>query len=87
MPTNHVKPQKTYLQALYPSVGRKFFFSDDGIDRCFYELCVLSELKNALRSGNLCMHGSRQFKDFEEYLLPTEKSASLKEAKQSPIIL
>lgn len=63
----------------------KFVFSDDGIDRCFYELCVLSELKNALRSGDIWVRGSRQFKDFEEYLLPTEKFASLKEAKKSPI--
>ena len=63
----------------------KFVFSDDGIDRCFYELCVLSELKNALRSGDIWVQGSRQFKDFEEYLLPTEKFASLKEAKKSPI--
>lgn len=31
------------------------------------------------------MQGSRQFKDFEEYLLPTEKFASLKEAKESSI--
>ena len=31
------------------------------------------------------MQGSRQFKDFEEYLLSTEKFASLKQAKQSPI--
>ncbi len=30
----------------------KLVFSDGGIDRCFYELCVLSELKNALRSGD-----------------------------------
>ena len=55
----------------------KFVFSDDGIDRCFYELCVLSELKNALRSGDIWVHGARQFKDFEEYLLPTEKFALL----------
>jgi Tn3 transposase DDE domain len=31
------------------------------------------------------VQGSRQFKDFEEYLLSTEKFASLKEAKQSPL--
>lgn len=63
----------------------KFIFCDDGIDRCFYELCVLSELKNALRSGDIWVYGSRQFKDFEEYLLPAEKFAALKEAEQSPI--
>jgi TnpA family transposase len=42
----------------------------DGLDRRFYELCVLSELKNALRSGDIWVQGSRQFKNFEEYLLP-----------------
>lgn len=39
-------------------------FRDDGLDRCFYELCVLSELKNALRAGDVWVRGSRQFKDF-----------------------
>ena len=42
----------------------------EGLDRRFYELCVLSELKNSLRSGDIWVQGSRQFKDFEEYLLP-----------------
>ncbi|MEX6397513.1 hypothetical protein AB6E88_10700 [Providencia hangzhouensis] len=32
-------------------------------------LCALSELKNALRSGDVWVQGSRQFKDFDEYLL------------------
>ncbi len=45
----------------------------DGLDRRFYELCVLSELKNALRSGDVWVQGSRQFKDFEEYLLPPQR--------------
>ena len=36
------------------------------MDRRFYELCVLSELKNALRSGDIWVEGSRQFKDFED---------------------
>ena len=42
---------------------------EGGLDRRFYELCVLSEMKNALRSGDLWIAGSRQFKDFEDYLL------------------
>jgi len=44
--------------------------TQEGLDRHFYELCVLSELKNSLRSGDIWVLGSRQFKDFEEYLLP-----------------
>jgi hypothetical protein len=45
----------------------------DGLDRRFYELCVLAELKNSLRSGDIWVQESRQFKDFEEYLLPTQR--------------
>jgi TnpA family transposase len=45
----------------------------DGIDRRFYELCVFSELKNSLRSGDIWVQGSRQFKDFDEYLLPSPR--------------
>jgi TnpA family transposase len=45
-------------------------YTKEGIDRRFYELCVLSELKNALRSGDMWIPGSRQFKDFEAYLIP-----------------
>lgn len=41
-------------------------YTDDGLDRRFYELCVLSELQNALRSGDIWAQGSRQFQDFEE---------------------
>ena len=44
--------------------------SEGGFDRCYYELCVLSEIRNALRSGDLWVVGSRQFKDFDGYLLP-----------------
>ncbi len=59
------------------------FQEDSGINRCYYELCVLTELRNSLRSGDIWIVGSRQFKDFEEYLLPQDtfqemhRSASL----------
>lgn len=46
----------------------------------FYELCTLSELKNALRSGDIWVLGSRQFKDFDDYLLPLSKFSALKQA-------
>jgi len=61
---------------------RKLVISDTGIERRYYELCALSELKNALRSGDVWIQGSRQFKDFEDYLLPSEKFASLKQANE-----
>jgi TnpA family transposase len=42
----------------------------ENIDRRFYEFCALSELKNRLRAGDLYVPGSRQFRDFDDYLLP-----------------
>jgi TnpA family transposase len=48
---------------------KRFVLKDDGVDRKFYELAVMSELKNALRSGDISVTGSRQFKDFDEYLM------------------
>lgn len=49
----------------------------DGLDRRFYELCVLSELKNSMRSGDIWVQGSRQFRDFEDYLLPPSRFTAL----------
>ena len=56
------------------------------IDRRYYELCALSELKDALRSGDIWVQGSRQFKDFDEYLVPAAKFASLKQAGELPLV-
>jgi hypothetical protein len=60
-------------------------FTDQGIDRRFYELYVLAELKNALRSGDLWVQGSRRFKDFEDYLLPAEGFAALQALQALPL--
>jgi len=56
--------------------------TQDGLDRHFYELCVMSELKNSLRSGDIWVQGSRQFKDFEEYLLPPERFLMQRDHKE-----
>ncbi len=63
----------------------KLVLINDGIDRRYYELCALSELKNALRSGDVWVQGSRQFKDFDEYLVPVEKFVTLKLARELPL--
>ena len=60
---------------------------DGGIDRRFYELCALSELKNALRAGDVWVPGSRQFKDFADYLLPPARFAALREADALPAVI
>ena len=47
-----------------------YVLGPEGIDRRFYELCVMAELKNSLRSGDVSVAGSRQSRDFEDYLMP-----------------
>ena len=73
-PTGFIKPR-----------WQRLVMTDAGIDRRYYELCALSELKNALRSGDIWVQGSRQFKDFEDYLVPPEKFASLKQSSELPL--
>lgn len=62
-------------------------FTDAGIDRRYYELCALSELKNALRSGDIWVEGSRQFKNFNEYLVPAQKFAALRAVDELPLAI
>ena len=75
-PTSFIKPR-----------WQKLVMTDAGLDRRYYELCALSELKNSLRSGDIWVQGSRQFKDFEDYLTPPEKFASLKQSNELPLIV
>ena len=75
-PTAFIKPR-----------WRPLVVTDTGIDRRFYEICALAELKNALRSGDIWVQGSRQFKDFDEYLLPADAFGTLKQANELPIAI
>ncbi|EGH05242.1 transposase Tn3 family protein [Pseudomonas amygdali pv. aesculi str. 0893_23] len=47
----------------------------------------MSELKNALRSGDIWVKGSRQFRDFEDYLLPPAKFTALKKEQALPLAI
>jgi TnpA family transposase len=58
--------------------------TEKGLDKRFYELCLLSELKNSLRSGDIWVKGSRQFKDFNDYLLPLNEFTALKQSNKLP---
>jgi hypothetical protein len=61
VPTSFVKPR-----------WRPHVFEPDGtINRHFYELCTLSELRDRLRVGDVWVRSSRQYRDFETYLIPS----------------
>jgi len=42
------------------------------LDRRYYELCVLSELRDRSRAGDVWVAGSRQYRSFEERLISAE---------------
>lgn len=48
------------------------------IDRHYYELCVLEELRGALRAGDLWLQGSRRYANPETYLIPKEQWTTLR---------
>lgn len=77
-------PSDTPIAFIKPR-GAKLVVTDEGIDRRDYELCVLSELRNALRSGDVWVQRSRQYKDFDEYLVPVDKFTTLKLANELPL--
>jgi hypothetical protein len=55
-----------------PRWRRHVIGPERAIDRHFYELCTLAELRDRLRAGDVWVRGSRQYRDFETYLIPTE---------------
>lgn len=49
---------------------QKHVFDDGGtIHRHYYEMAALTELRNYVRSGDVSIVGSRQYKDFDSYLV------------------
>jgi hypothetical protein len=66
---------------------KPYVLTEAGADRAFYELAVLTELKNGLRAGDVWVPGSRQFKDFEAYLLGRERFAELQDRQALPVAI
>ena len=53
-------------------------FGAEGIDRQFYETCVLAKLGKRLGAGDLWVAVSRRYRDFEEYVLTPEAFAAVR---------
>jgi len=62
-----------------PSKWRPYVFKDgEGIDRRYYELCTLWELRDALRSGDVWVERSRRYANPESYLIPKDRWSYLR---------
>lgn len=68
-----------------PENWRKVVITPAGIDRQYYEFCALSELKGALRSGDIWVKGSRRYKNFDDYLIPEKDFDKLTPALPLPV--
>ena len=49
---------------------RPLVLRDGGVDRRAYEVCVLCELRDRLRAGDVWVKGSHDYRDFEDTLMP-----------------
>ena len=57
-----------------PNRWAKYVFEQDGsINRHYYEMAALTELKNRIRSGDIAVEGSSNYKSFDEYVIPTQE--------------
>lgn len=68
----HVLDADSVPTAFIRERWRSFVFPDGDLDAAYYEFCVAAELKNSLRAGDVWVVGSRQFRDFADYLMPKE---------------
>ncbi len=62
-----------------PKKWLQYALQEDGqYSRRYYELCLLWEMRAALRNGNLWIEGSRRYTDPETYLIPPTRWPDLK---------
>src|SRR4029077_15674763 len=62
------RPPASFL----PPRWRKLIFASGAADRRLYEPAVLATLRDRLRGSNIWVTGSRDYRAFEDYLLPAE---------------
>jgi hypothetical protein len=62
------RPPASFL----PAKWRKLIFTNGAADRRLYEVAVLAMLRDRLRGSDIWVAGSRDYRAFEDYLLPAE---------------
>lgn len=71
-------PQDAPIEFVTPP-WQPFLVDETGqIQRRYYELCVLWQLRSALRSGNIWIEGSRRYANPQTYLIPKARWAEIR---------
>lgn len=61
-----------------PNNWEKYVIDDNGkISRRYYELAAVTEIKKYIRSGDISVVGSKNYKDFDEYLISRQEWAEI----------
>lgn len=68
-----MRPPSSFL----PPQWRKLIFASGAPDRRLYETAVLATLRERLRGSNIWVAGSRDYRAFEDYLLPAEAARDM----------
>lgn len=77
---------KLYLSAFLEVMvfrGVSLVITAEGLSKPCYEFCALNELKDALRRGDVWVKGSRQYRPFDDYLIPTAQFVELQKSAPS----
>jgi len=69
--------------AFVPARWQSLVITDEGLSKPCYEFCALAELKDALRRGDVWVKGSRQYRPFDDYLIPTAQFVELQKSSPS----
>ena len=64
---------------------RPAVFLDNGVDVATYELCLFAELRDRLRSGDIWVVGSGQYRAVEDQLIPKALFTTMKIAGPLPV--
>lgn len=56
---------------------RRFVLKEGGVDRRYYELCAMEELRQRLRAGDVWVVGSRRYRSLEDDLLSKARFTQL----------
>ena len=67
------RPPASFL----PAKWRKLIFAKGAADRRLYEVAVIATLRERLRGSDIWVAGSRDYRAFEDYLLPAEAGRNL----------
>ncbi|EKE30790.1 Transposase for transposon Tn1546 [Salimicrobium jeotgali] len=66
---------------------RHIYDEDETINRHYYEMAVLTELREHIRAGDVSIVGSKQYRDFEEYLFSKDSWTQTKENNKLSVSL